>query len=77
MYPSLANNTTTEEDSVANSQWISWCRLCAKEDSKHNINFLYQNEEPLEYENKKLSIQEALAKYFWVQVSRCLVRSIS
>lgn len=77
MFPSLTNNTTTADDSLANSQWINWCRLCAKKDSKHNINFMYQNEEPLGYQNKKLSIQEALAKYFWVQVSTGLIRSIS
>ncbi|XP_065357727.1 zinc finger protein weckle [Calliphora vicina] len=56
------------EDSSPN-QWINWCRLCAKEDRQNNINFLYQNEEHLENVNKKLSIQEALAKYFWVQTS--------
>lgn len=69
MFASLTN-IPTEENSLAISQWINWCRLCAKEDSKHNINFLYQNEEHLECANKKLSIHEALAKYFWIQVSR-------
>lgn len=59
---------SSEEVSLS-KHWINWCRLCAKEDEEHNINFLYQNEDHKENDNKKLSIQEALAKYFWVQVS--------
>lgn len=61
MHPLLTEPST--------SQWTNWCRLCAKEDVENNINFLYQNEQ-VEDENKKLTLQEALEKYFRVQVGR-------
>ncbi|XP_023301783.2 zinc finger protein weckle isoform X1 [Lucilia cuprina] len=60
--------TPSIEDSLPNC-WINWCRLCAKEDPNHNINFLYVNDHNVDMENKELSLQEALAKYFWVQTS--------
>lgn len=49
--------------------WCSWCRLCAKEENESNVSIHFRAmQQPLTAgEDVKLTLKEALEKYFWVQ----------
>lgn len=50
--------------------WCNWCRLCANEDSENSINIVCNNKTTCSTTREtKITLQEALEKYFWVQTS--------
>ncbi|KAH8305530.1 hypothetical protein KR018_003242 [Drosophila ironensis] len=59
------------------TDWRLWCRLCAKEDVRGNMNVFLKNEQSqsqsqsqLPSEIGDLSLATAIGKYFWVNISR-------
>ncbi|XP_016984806.1 zinc finger protein weckle [Drosophila rhopaloa] len=50
------------------SEWLQWCRLCAKDDLEGNMNVFLKNEDS--GEAFSLELATAIGKYFWVNITR-------
>ncbi|XP_017081419.1 zinc finger protein weckle [Drosophila eugracilis] len=50
------------------SDWRLWCRLCAKDDLRGNMNVFLKNEDS--GEATSLELATAIGKYFWVNITR-------
>lgn len=62
------------------NDWLLWCRLCAKEDLQGNINVFLKSEQRLSEANdagSDVALATAIGKYFWVNVSGCLLDAAS